>query len=57
MIVSICIPTFNNTKYLKDCLDSVYLSGENFEYEVLIGIDGCENTLEYIKTLKLNLIK
>lgn len=54
MIVSICIPTFNNTKYLKDCLDSVYLSGENFEYEVLIGIDGCENTLEYIKTLKLN---
>jgi glycosyltransferase involved in cell wall biosynthesis len=54
MALSICIPAFNNTNYIKECLESIYISGKNLEYEVLIGVDGCLDTLNFIKTMSLD---
>lgn len=52
--ISICITAYKAQKYLKETLDSVYnqtwfLNHNN--WEVLLGIDGCEETLEYVKTI------
>jgi glycosyltransferase involved in cell wall biosynthesis len=47
--VSIIVPTFNNVEYINECLDSIIKSCEGFNYEILIGIDKCQKTLDYIK--------
>jgi len=47
--LSVIIPTYNNTEYLDESLNSVINSGKNHNIEILIGIDGCEKTLNYIK--------
>jgi len=54
MGISVIIPTFNNVDYLEECIKSVYDSGLDREYELLLGIDGCEKTLEYIKNIEIN---
>ena len=42
MILSICIPTFNRIHCLKNCLNSIYISKKNFDYEFEICIsDNC----------------
>jgi len=46
--ISVVIPTFNNIGFLDECLDSVLRSMKNLDGEILVGIDGCETTLEYI---------
>lgn len=46
--VSVIIPTFDNVKYLDECLDSIVESMGNIEGEILVGIDSCPTTLEYI---------
>lgn len=48
--LSIIIPTYKNTQYIDECLYSIFESGINQNIEVLVGIDGCQETLEYIKT-------
>ncbi len=48
--VSIIIPTYKNTQYIDECLNSIIESGKNYNIEVLVGIDACEETLTYIKT-------
>ena len=48
--LSVIIPTYKNTSYLQECLDSVLLSVKNLDCEILVGIDGCKETLNYIKT-------
>jgi glycosyltransferase involved in cell wall biosynthesis len=47
--VSIVIPTFNNVEYIDECLMSVIESSENFNFEILVGIDNCQKTLDYVK--------
>jgi glycosyltransferase involved in cell wall biosynthesis len=47
--VSIVIPTFNNAEYIDECLMSVIESSENFNFEILVGIDNCQKTLDYVK--------
>jgi len=54
MAISVIIPTFNNVEYLEECINSIYDSCVDREYEILIGIDGCEKTLEFIKNFKIN---
>ena len=53
--VSIIIPTFNNVNYIEECLDSIqnqsYFIGNN-EYQILVGVDGCENTLNKLLEIK-----
>ena len=47
--LSIIMPTFNNTKYIDESLNTIINSGKNHNIEILVGIDGCEKTLDYIK--------
>jgi len=49
-VLSIIIPTFNNKKYINECVESIIKSIGNYNVEILIGIDGCFETLEYLKT-------
>jgi glycosyltransferase involved in cell wall biosynthesis len=53
-IFTIVIPTYKNTLYLQECLDSVLLSVKNLDCEIIVGIDGCKETLNYIKTKKFD---
>ena len=47
--VSIIIPTYNNVSYIDECIESIIKSCEDIAYEILIGIDGCEETLNHIQ--------
>lgn len=48
MQVSIIIPTFDNVEYIDECLMSIINSAKDFEFEVLVGIDNCLKTSEYL---------
>ena len=45
---SIIVPTFNNTNYIDECIDSLMESSNGLSYEILIGIDGCQKTYNYL---------
>lgn len=47
--LSVIIPTFNNTNYIDECINSILESSKNSTVELLIGIDGCEKTLNHVK--------
>lgn len=47
--VSIIIPSYNEPKFLYECLESVIKSVNNLSCEILVGIDGCKKTLEFVK--------
>ena len=49
MGVSVIIPTFDNIEFIYETLESIYNSGKDFDYEILIGIDGCKKSLDYLK--------
>ena len=51
--VSIIIPTFQNVQYLDDCLKSVETAMKSYLCEVLIGIDGCRETLNHLKSSRI----
>jgi len=48
--LSIIIPTYKNTEYIDECINSILKSGENHNIELLIGVDACQETLYHIKT-------
>jgi len=52
--LSIIIPTYKNTEFLFNCLDSIISSIGNLNCEILIGIDGCEETLKVLKNFIFN---
>ena len=52
--VSICIAAYKSKDYIKECLDSVvnqtwFKTHDN--WEIIVGVDGCEETLEYLKAI------
>jgi glycosyltransferase involved in cell wall biosynthesis len=49
MSLSVIIPTYNNVNFLDELFNSINKNKVNFPFEVLIGIDHCEKTKEYIK--------
>jgi glycosyltransferase involved in cell wall biosynthesis len=49
--ISIIIPTFGNPIMLSECLNSIQT---NNDYEIIVGIDGCQETLDYVKNNKFN---
>jgi glycosyltransferase involved in cell wall biosynthesis len=55
--VSICITAFKSKKFIKRTLDSIanqtWFKNHN-NYEIILGIDGCNETLNYIKKIKSN---
>jgi glycosyltransferase involved in cell wall biosynthesis len=52
--LSVIIPTYSNPIHLFECLDSVLESIKDSYCEILVGIDGCQETLNYIKTKKFD---
>lgn len=42
-MVSVIIPAYKATKYINECLNSIYGA------EILVGVDGCQETLDYLK--------
>lgn len=52
MKYSIIIPAFGNASYLMECLQSVEVSFKELDYEILLGIDNCPNTLKAVDKLK-----
>jgi len=47
--LSIIIPTFNHPDFLNECLNSVISSVKKSPCEILVGIDDCKKTIEFIK--------
>lgn len=54
--LSIIIPTFNNVGYIDECLMSIIESSKDYDFEILVGIDNCEETLDYVKKYQDNYI-
>lgn len=55
--VSICITAYKTQEFIKVCLDSVISQTwfkKNKNWEIILGIDGCEETLEYVKSIMSN---
>ena len=52
--MTIIVPTFNIPEYLEECLTSIINSIQGLYCEILVGIDNCENTVEYIKNKKFD---
>ena len=52
--VSIIIPTFQNVNYIDDCLKSIEVAMKNHMCEILVGIDGCRETLNHLKSSKIS---
>lgn len=53
--VSIIIPVYNTQDYIEECLDSISNQTyfENFDgYEILVGIDNCEKSLNKINEIR-----
>lgn len=48
MGLSVVIPTYRNVEFFPELVDSIIKSNFNQEYEVLIGIDSCYDTLNYV---------
>ena len=55
--VSVCITAYKSDKYIKECLDSImnqtwFKTHDN--WEVIVGVDGCEKTLHYLQSIMEN---
>lgn len=51
---SICITAYKSKNYIKETLDSVFAQTwfkAHDNWEVIVGIDGCKETLDYLKTI------
>ena len=48
--LSIIIPTYKNTKFLKECFGSILNSIGNYDVEIIVGVDACLGTLEFIRS-------
>ena len=48
MSLSVVIPTYNNTEFLVELFDSIEKNNFTFNFEILVGIDNCIKTLEFV---------
>lgn len=46
--LSIIIPTYKNTKFIRECFESILNSIGNYDVEILVGIDACLETLNFL---------
>lgn len=52
---SIIITAYKTEKYIEECLDSIEKQTyfiDNDEYEILVGVDGCQDTLNKLEEIK-----
>lgn len=54
--LSIIIPAYNAEDFIEECLNSIQKQSYfiNNDYEILLGIDNCQNTLNKIKEIRFN---
>lgn len=51
--ISIVIPAYRAQSYIDDCLYSIQMQFKEFdEYEILVGVDGCNHTLSKLLEIK-----
>lgn len=43
MLVSVCIRTYNQKQYIKDCLEGALMQKTTFDYEVIVSDDGSDD--------------
>jgi len=48
--LSILISTFENVEYLTECFNSIINTTKGFDIEILVGIDSCNKSLEFISS-------
>jgi len=48
--ISFCIPAYKAEDYIEECLDSI--EAQRCHKEILVGVDGCEKTLEVLKRIR-----
>jgi hypothetical protein len=51
--ISLVVPSFDNTEFITEFINSVKKSTKNFKVELLIGIDACEKTKNFVNSSKL----
>jgi glycosyltransferase involved in cell wall biosynthesis len=54
-MVSIIIPAYRTSQYIEECLDSIQNQNyfeNNKNYEIIVGVDGCVETLNKMKEIK-----
>lgn len=49
--VSILIPAYKSGAFIEDCIYSLIHQKHTCDYEILIGVDGCEETLNVVKNI------
>lgn len=55
--LSIVIPAYNAEEFIKECLDSIQRQiyfNNNTNYEILLGIDNCQRTLDEVQKIRCN---
>lgn len=50
--LSILISTYENVEYLTECFNSIINTTKEFDIEVLVGIDSCNKSFEFISSRK-----
>lgn len=48
--ISFCVPAYRAKDYIEECLDSI--ETQNCPKEILVGVDGCEETLAAVKKIR-----
>lgn len=54
-MISIIVTAYDNTLYIKEALDSIVESCGELEFEILVGVDNCSKTLEYLNSIRKSL--
>ena len=39
VMLSICVPTYNHEKYIRQALESIFMQETQYSYEILVGED------------------
>lgn len=50
--LSVIIPTYDNIEFIDECVESTLKNSNSKNIEILIGIDNCEKTLEFVQKKK-----
>ncbi len=53
-MVSVIIPSYNTVTFIDECLESIK---SNIPYEILIGVDGCRDTYNFVIPYESDIIK
>jgi hypothetical protein len=50
--LSIIIATYQNTEFINECFNSISKAIKNFDVEILVGVDGCEESKRFFEINK-----